>query len=83
MSHPLTAFWIEPPDGPGYGVTAFSLQDALEILRSFGFELPDDLSSLRVTPGVRFEDLDPGHVVPNMGPIVVRGLWYPFVQIGL
>jgi len=27
--------------------------------------------------------LDQPHVVANMGPIVVRGMWYPFVAVGV
>ncbi len=86
MDEPLTAFWIVPPDphGPlGYGVTAFTLTDAFSIIRSFGYQLPDDFSTLRITEGIRVADLNEPHVVRNMGPIVVRGLWYPFVRLGV
>ena len=86
MDEPLTAFWIVPadPHGPlGYGVTAFTLSEALSIIRSFGYLLPADLSTLRITEGIRVADLDDSHVVRNMGPIVVRGLWYPFVRLGV
>jgi hypothetical protein len=86
MDEPLTAFWIVPPDphGPlGYGVTAFTLADAFSIIRSFGYQLPDDLSTLSIIEGIRVADLDEPHVVRNMGPIVVRGLWYPFVRLGV
>jgi len=41
----LIPFWIIAPDkhGPlGFGVTAFSLDDALRIIREFGYNLPDD-----------------------------------------
>lgn len=86
MHEPLTAFWIVPPDssGPrGYGVTAFTLSDALSIIRRFGCQLPDDLSTLRIIEGIRVADLDDFHVVPNMGPIVVRGMWYPLFRQGM
>jgi hypothetical protein len=86
MDEPLTPFWIVPsdPHGPlGFGVTAFALTDAFNIIRSFGYEIPDDLSTLRITEGIRVADLDDSHVVRNMGPIVVRGLWYPFVRLGV
>lgn len=84
----LTAYWIVPPErrGPhGFGVTAYSLDDALNIIRSLGYAdyLPQDLSSLKITEGVRYADLEANHVRANMGPIVVRGLWYPFVRLGL
>jgi hypothetical protein len=84
----LTAFWIVPPGrhGPiGFGVTAHDIDDALRIIRLFGYAdyLPDDLGSLKITQGVRYFDLEENHVRKNMGPIVVRGLWYPFVRLGM
>ena len=86
MAKFLTAFWIVPPEhhGPlGYGVTAFTLSDAITILRNLGYNLPADLSALRVIEGIQVADLDDPHVRTNMGPIVVRGLWYPFVRLGV
>ena len=84
----LTPFWIVPPSahGPlGFGVTAWSLADALSIIRAFDYGrfLPDDLSALTVTEGVTVAELDQPHVVANMGPIAVRGIWYPFVVAGV
>jgi hypothetical protein len=85
---PLIAFWIQPPSphGPlGLGVTAWSLDDALRIIRALGYGryLPEDLSTLVIREGVTVADLDQPHVVANMGPIVVRGMWYPFVAVGV
>jgi hypothetical protein len=84
----LTAFWIESPipHAPlGFGVTARSLADALALIRAFGYGryLPDDPARLQVTEGVTVGELDQAHVAANMGPIVVRGLWYPFVAVGV
>ena len=84
----LTAFWILPPgrDGPlGFGVTAYDLADALGIIRSFGYadSLQTGHTSLKVIHGVKVAGLEDTHVRVNMGPIVVRGLWYPFVRVGL
>ncbi len=82
----LTAFWIEDPDpsGPlGYGITAFSLTDALEIIRRAGYRLPDDISTLSIQVGIQFADIPHDFVRKHMGPIVVRGLWYPFIAVGL
>lgn len=83
----LTAFWIVPPGrhGPlGLGVTAHSLDDALALIRdsNYGAYLPEDLDSLKITEGVRVDDLEPRYVREHMGPIVVRGIWYPFVRVG-
>jgi hypothetical protein len=84
----LTAFWIKTPfpNGPlGFGVTAWSFEDALAIISALGYEryLPDELAELLVTEGVTVAELDQQHVARNMGPIVVRGMWYPFVAVGV
>ena len=83
----LTAFWVRSPlpHAPlGFGVTAWSLDDALGIIRALDYArfLPDDLAGVRVAEGVTVAELDQPHVVANMGPITVRGMWYPFVAVG-
>ncbi|MFO0961163.1 MAG: hypothetical protein U0800_27600 [Isosphaeraceae bacterium] len=83
----LTAFWIVPPGkwGPmGFGVTAYDLDDALNTIRLLGYAryLPPDLGRLSIIEGVLYDDLEANHVRTNMGPIVVRGMWYPFVRLG-
>jgi hypothetical protein len=82
----LRSFWIVPPEphGPlGFGVTAFSLDDVFQILRDVGYRLPEDTAELRIVEDVLMSDLDDLHVVRNMGPIVVRGIWYPFSRVGV
>jgi hypothetical protein len=77
----LRPYWIQSPDcWYGWGVTAFSLADAIAILTRIGYEPPGDIGSLSAIENVRFEDLDP-NVQRNMGPIVVRRLWYPFTCV--
>ncbi len=49
----------------------------------YGRYLPEDRSTLRVTGGITVAALDQPHVVVNMGPIAVRGMWYPFVAVGI
>jgi hypothetical protein len=83
----LTRFWIRSsfPAAPlGFGVTARSLEDAIAIIRAMGYVdyLPNDLADLRITAGIAFDELDP-HVAHNMGPMAVRGMWYPFMAIGV
>ena len=86
MSNPLTAYWIESPEVEtpfGYGVTAFSKDDALALVRSRGLRLPADAAQIHITENIRVADLDASHVVPNIGPIVVRGVWFPFIGVGV
>lgn len=86
---PLTAFWIVPQregvSHHGFGVTAFSLHDALRIIDELGYggELPADTSRLIIRENIQLSDLDPNHVIPNIGPIGIRGMWYPLQQIGI
>ena len=83
---PLKPFWIVPSNkyGPlGFGVTAFSANDALQIIEGAGYNLPEDKSDLKIMEDIKVDDLDQPHVVKNMGPIVVRGIWYPFTKVGV
>ncbi|MES2789700.1 MAG: hypothetical protein V4719_08770 [Planctomycetota bacterium] len=84
----LTSYWIKSvvPHAPlGFGVTAFSFDDALRIIYAldYGRYLPGDPKNLHVIENVRIADLDEPHVVANMGPTIVRGLWYPFRTVGI
>jgi hypothetical protein len=61
----------------GCGVTAFSREDALQLLdeRVFGRQpLP---SIRRRVEDVDVSALDPGHVLPNMADPTWRGVWFP------
>jgi hypothetical protein len=84
MSEPLTSFWILPHDAVesrGFGVTAFSVDDAFRLLREAGCDIPDR-DSVDIAPSVQPTDLDPKHITPNCGPAVLRGVWYPFARVG-
>lgn len=87
----LVAFWIVPPQAapePGHirldhvplglGVTAHDLSDALGIVRGADYAtfLPDGMAGVTIREGIRFDEL-PRYVQERMGPIVVRGIWYP------
>lgn len=78
----LVAFWIVPglPHGPlGFGVTAADMEDAFALIYQGGYAqyLPEDRASLSVKVNVTFDEL-PRHVRENLGPMVVRGVWYPW-----
>ena len=86
MADPLTSFWVLPRGaalGGGFGVTAFSEDDALRLIREAGYELPQDRNSLQITSGIRPEEVDAKHIAPNSGPALVRGVWYPFARVGV
>lgn len=79
----LKRFWFkfEPSDQVlglhmGCGVTAFDYEDAVKLLREniFKGELPNIISCQE---NVDISTLDQNHVVPNMGVVAVRGIWFP------
>ncbi len=61
----------------GCGVTAFSRDEAAELIKRellAGKELP---TVMHVVEDVDVSALDPNHVLPNVGPSNVRGVWFP------
>jgi hypothetical protein len=82
----LTAFWISFPKDPGFpfgmGVTAWSRADAFRLLEEKGYDFHLRATEVAVCEGVTIDDVDCSHVRPNMGPMSVRGVWYPCWNIG-
>lgn len=76
----LVAYWItRPGTGHSLGVTGRSAADAIDLATHAGYELT---SPCNVAENIRAEDLDPRHVLPNIGPLMVRGVWYPLTAVG-
>jgi hypothetical protein len=72
----LIPFWFNTNRGLGYGVTATSQGEAVQLLRRYGYPYAgEEVTS--VISGVTFAELDQNHIVPNAGTIVVKGVWYP------
>jgi hypothetical protein len=65
-----------------FGVTAYGLDDALSLLKTHQLVGQDVDRPIGVSANVRIEDLDQGRVVPNCGPMVFRGVWYPCFNLG-
>ena len=83
---PLTSFWIKGPDrwGPlGYGVTAFTIEDAWEIIERAGYSLPEEKQNLKYRTVRSVDDLSDEYVRKKAGPMIFRGIWYPFTRIGV
>jgi hypothetical protein len=61
----------------GCGVTAWNYEDALNILKERVFkDIPiPNIKKLQTEVDVSL--LDAGHVLPNMLPANVRGIWFP------
>jgi hypothetical protein len=80
----LKRFWFEfePFGHPtalniGCGVTARDYDDAVNILREHVFTGQPFPKVLRVLPDVDVRGLDKDHVIPNMGVVTQRGVWFP------
>ena len=80
----LHRYWItfaDTSDFPmwslGCGVTASSRDDALEILRFMVFKDEPMPKVQEFVEDVDVNNLDQGHVVPNMGVVAWRGVWFP------
>lgn len=78
-------YWIrfagEPWLQHSYGVTAYSLEDALALIQKRRAGGPVGGPPVEVTD-VGSEDLDQRHVVPNCVPMVFRGVWFPRFNLG-
>lgn len=72
----LIPFWFKTSPGLGYGVTAASEEEAAQLLSDLGYPRPGE-QIIAVLTNVAFGSLDQNHVVPNAGPMVVRGVWFP------
>ena len=80
----LKRFWFEfePFGYPtalnlGCGVTGYDYNDAVRLLQERVFAGQTLPKVVRVLPDVNVQDLDKGHVLPNMGDVAQRGVWFP------
>lgn len=72
----LRPYWIKT-DKPlciGYGITARSEGDAENLLR---LVLSSEYATISIKPVENAASLDQRHVIPNMGNMLRRGIWYP------
>jgi hypothetical protein len=74
----LRRFWFETADKfscPGIGVTAYSREDAEQLIQAE--ETLKHYELVSVVDDVDIRSLDQNHIVPNIGPVNFRGIWYP------
>jgi hypothetical protein len=79
----LNTYWIKSSStaGFGFGVTAYSREDAFWLLGEAGYALQPDDPGVEIAEGIKTSDLEQNHVVPNIGPLLFRGVWYPFAGL--
>lgn len=75
MNSLLTRFWFKMESGYGVGVTAYSVEDARTLIANELTLSSTDING--VVEDVDIQTLDKGHVIPNMGPPDIRGIWFP------
>lgn len=61
----------------GCGVTAHDKKDAIELLKEKVFKSWADVPVLHVKENISLDDLEQNHVAPNIGNMMIRGIWYP------
>lgn len=76
----LIPFWFRTSRGLGYGVTAPTLEVAERLLARHGLPEPG-VEVIEVIAGIRFADLEAGHVAPNAGPMQIQGVWFPRLNL--
>ena len=77
----LRRFWFRLSQGGGIGVTAGSEVEARELAEDARLRFYPAASIVGVVPDVQVSALDQDHVLPNAGPVVVRGVWYPRLNV--
>lgn len=80
MTH-LRRFWFsfdlarQPRSRLGCGVTAWTREDAMAILQA---RIPADVPAIAAcVEDVDVSTLDPRHILPNIGDVTARGIWFP------
>jgi len=63
--------------GLGCGVTAYDLEDAMQVLQRHLFKVDIIPLIIKVIEDVDIPTLDQLHVITNMGIPIERGIWFP------
>ena len=77
----LRRFWFKTKKGLGIGVTAYSLDDAKTIVSKATEEIGKMTEIVAIVEDIDITTLDQNHIIPNMGPPNLRGVWYPRLNI--
>ena len=63
--------------GRGCGVTAIDYEDAIKMMEEKMFTEIRSPRILKTIENIDIRQLDQKHVIPNMGVVVQRGIWFP------
>ena len=74
----LRRFWFPLHGHLGVGVTAATLDEATALAEEAKHQAWPNARPLSApVEDVEIRNLDQNHVAPNIGPVAVRGVWYP------
>ena len=79
MDSLLIRYWFKSKNGLGFGVTAYSIDDAISILTSSRSAMAYGPNLESYVKNVDIRNLDQNQVILNMGVCSIRGIWFPNV----
>ena len=77
----LRRYWFKTKEHWGFGVTAYSLDDAKHLVEEAAQTLGWNYDLLEIVENVDVRTLDQGHIIPNMGAPNFRGVWFPNLNV--
>lgn len=77
----LRRFWFPLSPGLGIGVTAPTEAEARELAEIVRARYHPEAELLAPIVDVDVSRLDADHVLKNMGPTAVRGVWFPALNV--
>ena len=77
----LRRYWFPMDRGYGIGVTAFSEDEARSLAEETNAKYGQRGAIGPVVVDIDVSTLDAKHVLPNIGPPVIRGVWYPQLNL--
>lgn len=77
----LHRYWFKTKQELGFGVTAYSIEDARSLVDEAARRIGSGCEVVEIVADVDVRQLDQEHVIPNMGPPSLRGVWFPFLNL--
>jgi hypothetical protein len=82
LNNPLLhRYWFKTKSELGYGVPAYSVEDAKNLMVESVKSLKNLSDIESIIEDVEISELDQNHVIPNMGPPNYRGVWFPCLNL--
>ena len=79
MNKLLVKFWFNAKEIRGIGVTAYSLEDAISLIKNEKSVMSYEPNFDSYKENINIQELDQNHIIPNMGVCTNRGIWFPNV----